>query len=146
MHTLALGLLKQQKEPVSRASGETGTCFSAAWALSEPGATVIIWKAYFSAATLKAFQVSLCDRKDWDGIGFRLPQSRDCCSEEKVLLFAATHLGPIAASYLGREDIPGGLRGSPSSLGSFDGQDWRLGITCGGMAQHGYEMASSYSL
>lgn len=59
--------------------------------------------------TLKAFQVSLCDRKDWDGVRFRLPQSRDCYSEEKVVLFTGTHLGPIAASYLGREDIPGGL-------------------------------------
>lgn len=134
-----LGFLKQQKEPVSRASGETGTCFSAAWALSEPGAAVIIWKAYFSAATLKAFQVSLCDRRDWDGIGFRLPQSRDCCSEEKVLLFTGTHLGPIAASYLGREDISGGLGVALAVLEVLMDRigDW---------GSHGYEMASSYSL
>lgn len=106
MHTLALGLLKQQKEPVSRASSETGTCFSATWALSEPGATMIIWKACFGTAALNAFQVSLCDRKDWDGVGFRLPQSRDCCSEERVLLLTGIHLGPIAASLPGKGGHP----------------------------------------
>lgn len=35
--------------------------------------------------------------------------------------------------------------GSSSSLGSFDGQSWRLVNTCGGVAPHGHKMLGLFS-
>lgn len=51
--------------------------------------------------TLKASQVSLCNRRVWGGVGFRPLQTKDYYSEEKAVLFTGAHLGPRREGILG---------------------------------------------
>lgn len=53
-HTLGLGFLKQQLQPVFRAGGKLVPA-SLLPVLCEPGATVIIWQACFRAAHTEGF-------------------------------------------------------------------------------------------